>query len=68
MSAHQAKELFEKAIEHVNADRDPLKWNMLSGLIMLSQALQGVANDVHAVKREVDAMKADVHRIKVSIR
>jgi hypothetical protein len=68
MSAHQAKELFEKAIEYVNADDDPATWNMLSGLITLSQALQAVANDVQSVKREVDAMKTEVHRIKTSIR
>jgi hypothetical protein len=42
VSSHEAKQLFEEAMRHVNSERDPATWNLLAGLIKLSDAVQRV--------------------------
>jgi hypothetical protein len=32
MSAYEAQQMFDAAIQHINPSRDPQMWNMLNGL------------------------------------
>lgn len=59
-----AKLSFEEAIQHVNAKRDPATWNLLSGLIQLSQSLVHVESTVNTMHQELGNIASHVRQIK----
>jgi hypothetical protein len=51
-------------MRHVNSERDPATWNLLAGLIKLSDAVQRVQNDLNALDRKVSKSGQTLRRLK----
>lgn len=64
MSFYEATNLFKAALGHANSTRDPLTWNMLNGLIKLSESLQHLDSTVDAVDKTADRIQVAVRRLK----
>jgi hypothetical protein len=64
MSFQDAKTSFQMAIETVAGDSDPATWNMLSGLIKLSESLQHLDSDVRSLHHKIDQTSRDVKLVK----
>jgi len=68
MSFFQAQQFFEAAINEVSPEHDPVKWNILNGLIKLSQASTQLQNSVASLDRKIDGIERDVRSIKSATR
>jgi hypothetical protein len=55
---------FQMAIETVERDSDPATWNMLSGLIKLTESLQHLESKIRSLDHKVDQASRDVKLIK----
>jgi hypothetical protein len=64
MSFSEAIAFFHEALMHVNASSDPATWNMLNGLIKLSESLTRLQSAVQTLDTNLDRTSADVKRIK----
>jgi hypothetical protein len=64
MSFYEAKTLFESALAHVNADNDPKTWNMLSGLVLLSQSLMSLQSSVGRIETDLKQTEQHVRQLK----
>lgn len=52
MSTYKAKEFFDDAKVHLDADRDPVMWDLMNGLSELCDAVQYLTNRVAEMRRE----------------
>jgi hypothetical protein len=68
MSFFQAQQFFEAALNEVNPEHDPAKWNTLNGFVKLSQAATHLQSSVTSLERKIDAMERDVRSIKSATR
>ena len=64
MTFYEAENSFKEAIKHVDSRTDPKTWNMLIGLISLSQALRRLESEVGSLKSSSDQTSANVRRLK----
>lgn len=64
MSFIEATDSFKAAISHVNSSNKPEMWNMLNGLIKLSESLQYLRNETRDLKSEIDRISHSVRQIK----
>jgi polyhydroxyalkanoate synthesis regulator phasin len=64
MSFDEAKAFFQDAIETVDADHDATQWNLLSGLIKLSESFERLHSDVRSLQRKIDETSRDVKQVK----
>jgi len=64
MSFYEAKVFFQTALETADGHRDPSQWNMLNGLIKLSDSLQHLESKVNSLERKIDQTSHDVRQVK----
>ncbi len=67
MSFFQAQQFFEAALNDVDPERNPAMWNMLNGLVKLSQASTHLQSSVTSLERKIDALERDVRGIKSAL-
>jgi hypothetical protein len=64
MSFFEATTFFKEALAHIDGNREPATWNMLNGLIKLSESSQHLETQVRTVERDVGQMSRDIRAIK----
>ena len=64
MSFHEASTSFTAAIQYVDSTKDPKTWNMLHGLIKLSESLNHLESDVQTLSSNVGCIASDVRNLK----
>ena len=60
----EAADSFKAAISRVNSANDPATWNMLNGLIKLSESLNYLHNETREAKSQIDKISTAVRQIK----
>jgi hypothetical protein len=68
MSFFEAQQFFESALNHIDSSREPATWNMLNGLVKLSQSATHLQHSVTSLERKIDAIDQKVKSIKSAVR
>ncbi len=61
---YEATNLLKSALGHVDAGRDHVTWDMLNGLIKLSESLQLLQSDVRDLAPKLDKIGTDVRHLR----
>lgn len=64
MTAYQAEQLFDDAKNHLDPERDPVRWNLMNGLSALAQELRNMSSTLSRLDREIQQLQADVRTLK----
>ena len=55
MSLYTAKQCFDDAMQYINAQDDPVMWDLVNGLSELVQALLPIEDDIRRIKNATKA-------------
>jgi hypothetical protein len=59
MSYATAKECFEENIRGIDGKKDPVTWNLNSGLLNLTKAIE---NDLHRMQKTLNSILESLHQ------
>lgn len=52
---HTAKKAFEESLAHIDRNKNPEQWNLFTGLLCITKALDELDDDVRKIKNKVGA-------------